>query len=106
VKKMGIAAPIDSDRVGKLSRPLTFSCEKATRVLGYEPVETLEEGIRRKLSGFIRRLKDRIGGEGRKGHIFEMKYLTLYIASLALGAAGAWLVVKWGSGFGLFRQGQ
>ena len=37
--------PIDSDRVRKLSRPLTFSCEKAKRVLGYEPVEILKEGI-------------------------------------------------------------
>lgn len=41
--------PIDSDRVRKLSRPLTFSCEKAKRVLGYAPVETLEEGIRREV---------------------------------------------------------
>ena len=41
--------PIDSDRVRKLSRPLTFSCEKAKRVLEYEAVETLEEGIRREV---------------------------------------------------------
>lgn len=41
--------PIDSDRVRKLSRPLTFSCEKAKKILGYEPVETLEEGIRREV---------------------------------------------------------
>ena len=41
--------PIDSERVRKLSRPLTFSCEKAKRVLGYEPVEMLEEGIRREV---------------------------------------------------------
>jgi len=41
--------PIDSDRVRKLSRPLTFSCEKAKRVFGYEPVEMLEEGIRREV---------------------------------------------------------
>ena len=40
-----ISFPIDSDRVRKLSRPLTFSCQKARRVFGYEPVETLEEGI-------------------------------------------------------------
>ena len=33
-----------------------------------------------------------------------MKYLTLYIASLALGGAGAWLVVRWGSGFGLLDK--
>ena len=56
MKKMGIKAPIDSDKVRKLSRPLTFSCEKATRVLGYEPVETLEEGIRREVE-WIRRLR-------------------------------------------------
>jgi nucleoside-diphosphate-sugar epimerase len=41
-----IPFPIDSDRVRKLSRPLTFSCEKAKEVLGYDPVEALEEGIR------------------------------------------------------------
>jgi len=41
--------PIDSDKVRKLSRPLTFSCEKAKKVLGYEPVETLEKGIRREV---------------------------------------------------------
>lgn len=44
-----IPFPIDSDRVRKLSRPLTFSCEKAKGVLGYEPVETLAEGIRREV---------------------------------------------------------
>jgi len=49
VKKAGIVLPIDSGRVRKLSRPLTFSCEKAKRVLGYEAVETLEEGIRREV---------------------------------------------------------
>jgi len=41
--------PIDSDRVRKLSRPLTFSCEKAKRVLEYEAVETLEEGIKKEV---------------------------------------------------------
>jgi nucleoside-diphosphate-sugar epimerase len=44
-----IPFPIDSDRVRKLSRPLTFSCEKAKSVFGYEPVETLEEGLRREV---------------------------------------------------------
>jgi len=48
--------PIDSDRVRKLSRPLTFSCEKAKRVLGYESVETLEEGIGREVE-WIHRLR-------------------------------------------------
>jgi nucleoside-diphosphate-sugar epimerase len=32
-----------------LIRPLTFSCEKEKRVLRYEPVEMLEEGIRREV---------------------------------------------------------
>jgi nucleoside-diphosphate-sugar epimerase len=41
--------PIDSDKVRKLSLPLTFSCEKAKKVLGYEPVETLGKGIRREV---------------------------------------------------------
>ena len=40
-----ISFPIDSDKVRKLSRSLTFSCEKTKRVLGYKPVEMLEEGI-------------------------------------------------------------
>ena len=44
-RRCHISFPIDSDRVKKLSRPLTFSCQKAKRVLGYQPVETLEEGI-------------------------------------------------------------
>ena len=49
--------PIDSKRVRKLSRPLTFSCEKAKRVLGYEPVETLEEGIRREVEWLYPQIK-------------------------------------------------
>ncbi len=49
--------PIDSDRVRKLSRPLTFSCEKAKRVLGYEAVETLEEGIRREVEWLYPQIK-------------------------------------------------
>jgi len=44
-----VSFPIDSDRVRKLSHPLTFSCKKAKRVLGYEPVETLKEGIRKEV---------------------------------------------------------
>ena len=50
LRKWGrIPFPIDSDRVRKLSRPLTFSCEKAKKVLGYEPVETIGEGISREI---------------------------------------------------------
>ena len=33
-----------------------------------------------------------------------MKYLILYIASLVTGSAGAWLIVRWGSGFGLLDK--
>jgi UDP-glucose 4-epimerase len=40
-----VTFPIDSDRVRKLSRPLTFSCEKAKNLLSYAPVESLSEGI-------------------------------------------------------------
>lgn len=54
-KEAGIALPIDSDRVRKLSRPLTFSCEKVKRVLGYEAVETLEEGIKKEV-GWLRKM--------------------------------------------------
>jgi nucleoside-diphosphate-sugar epimerase len=53
--------PIDSDRVRKLSRPLTFSCEKAKKVLGYAPVETLEEGIKKEVEW----LRGRETGGGR-----------------------------------------
>lgn len=40
-----IPFPINTARVRKLSGPLTFSCDKAKRIFGYAPVETLEEGI-------------------------------------------------------------
>ena len=33
-----------------------------------------------------------------------MKYLILYIASLVLGGAGAWLISRWGNGFGLLDK--
>ena len=52
-----ISFPIKSDMVRKLSRPLTFSCEKSKRVLGYEPVETLEEGIRREVEWLYPKIK-------------------------------------------------
>ena len=55
-KWVHVPFPVDSDRVRKLSRPLTFSCEKAKKVLGYEAVETLEEGIRREVE-WIHRLR-------------------------------------------------
>jgi nucleoside-diphosphate-sugar epimerase len=48
--------PIKSDVVRKLSRSLTFSCEKARGVLGYEPVETLEHGILREVE-WLREIK-------------------------------------------------
>jgi len=49
LKRLHMPFPIDSNRVRKLSKPLTFSCEKANKVLGYQPVETLEEGILREV---------------------------------------------------------
>ena len=57
--------PIDSDRVRKLSRPLTFSCEKAKRMLGYVPVETMEEGIRREVEWLKGRGERRQGRENK-----------------------------------------
>ncbi len=48
-KSTHVRFPINSDKVRKLSRPLTFSCEKSRRVLGYEPKETLVEGISREV---------------------------------------------------------
>lgn len=44
-----ISFPINSDKVKKLSRSLTFSCEKAKKILGYEPIESLSEGISREV---------------------------------------------------------
>lgn len=41
--------PINSPRVRKLTRTLTFSCEKARRILGYDPRESLAEGIRKEV---------------------------------------------------------
>jgi len=55
-KWVHVPFPIDSDRVRKLSRPLTFSCEKAKRGLGYEPVETLGDGIKKEVE-WVRRLR-------------------------------------------------
>ena len=52
-----ISFPINSARVMKLSRPLTFSCEKAKQVFGYEPLETLEEGIFREVE-WLKKTKD------------------------------------------------
>jgi nucleoside-diphosphate-sugar epimerase len=52
-KLLHASMPINSDRVRKLSRPLTFSCEKAKRVLEYEPVETLQEGISKEVEWLI-----------------------------------------------------
>jgi nucleoside-diphosphate-sugar epimerase len=48
-KRTGISLPIKSDIVKKLSRTLTFSCEKSKKILGYQPVETLERGIRKEV---------------------------------------------------------
>jgi nucleoside-diphosphate-sugar epimerase len=45
----GIQLPINSATVRKLSRPLTFSCEKARRMLGYKPRESLAEGIKKEV---------------------------------------------------------
>ena len=45
LERLHIPFPLNLDKVRKLSSSLTFSCQKAKRVLGYEPVETLAEGI-------------------------------------------------------------
>ena len=41
--------PLNSNRVSKLSGSLTFSCEKAIKILNYTPVESLREGIKREV---------------------------------------------------------
>jgi UDP-glucose 4-epimerase len=44
-KSTHIHFPLNSDKVRKLSHPLTFSCEKAKGILGYKPIETLMQGL-------------------------------------------------------------
>ncbi|HDL01804.1 MAG TPA: NAD-dependent epimerase/dehydratase family protein, partial [candidate division Zixibacteria bacterium] len=44
-KTTRISFPVNTPKVMKLSRSLTFSCEKAKRMFGYKPTETLEDGI-------------------------------------------------------------
>lgn len=41
--------PLNSDKIKKLSSPLTFSNKKAEVILGYRPVERLDAGIRREV---------------------------------------------------------
>lgn len=48
-KSARMTFPISTAKLMKLSQPLTFSCENARKVLGYEPVETLFEGISREV---------------------------------------------------------
>lgn len=46
---VGIAMPLNSERVRKLSASLTFSNAKAESVLGYQALETFEQGISREV---------------------------------------------------------
>lgn len=62
-KWVRVPFPVDSDRVRKLSRPLTFSCEKAKSMLGYEPVETLEEGIEKEVEWLYPQMASRKGAK-------------------------------------------
>jgi len=48
-KSTHVHFPINTAKVMKLSRSLTFSCEKAKRVFAYRPTETLVEGICREV---------------------------------------------------------
>ena len=52
-----ISSPINTAKVNKLSGPLTFSCDKASRILKYNPVETLEEGIRKEVEWMYPQVK-------------------------------------------------
>lgn len=40
-----ISLPMNSNQVKKLSKPLTFSCQKAKQILHYKPKGSLDEGI-------------------------------------------------------------
>lgn len=44
-KLTGYGFPIDSSKVRKLTQGQTFCCDKAKKLLSYEPFETLEQGI-------------------------------------------------------------
>lgn len=48
--------PVNSATIQKLGDSLTFSCERAERMLGYKPVETLSEGIEREVAWYRREL--------------------------------------------------
>ena len=52
-----ISCPINTANVKKLTGSLTFSCDKARRILKYNPVETLEEGIRREVEWMYPQVK-------------------------------------------------
>jgi len=54
-KTTGLNVPIDSETVSKLSKSLTFSCEKAERILDYKPVENLSEGLDREVKWIFQR---------------------------------------------------
>ncbi|OGS45440.1 MAG: hypothetical protein A2539_09935 [Elusimicrobia bacterium RIFOXYD2_FULL_34_15] len=41
--------PVNSDRVRKLSTPMTLSCTKAKKILNYKAEKTLEEGMRNEI---------------------------------------------------------
>jgi nucleoside-diphosphate-sugar epimerase len=46
IEKVGnISLPMNSNQVKKLTKPLTFSCEKAKQILHYKPIGSLEENI-------------------------------------------------------------
>lgn len=47
-----IKFPVCSSTVDKLSSSFTFSCEKANKILGYKPVESLLEGIAREVEWY------------------------------------------------------
>ena len=41
--------PVNSDRIRKLSKPMTLSCCKAKKILNYKAEETIEEGIKNEI---------------------------------------------------------
>jgi nucleoside-diphosphate-sugar epimerase len=50
IEKIGhISSPMNSDQVQKLTKPLTFSCEKAKQILHYKPTGSLYEGISKEI---------------------------------------------------------
>ncbi|NOT34801.1 MAG: NAD-dependent epimerase/dehydratase family protein [Candidatus Eisenbacteria bacterium] len=51
--RVGLRSPVTLAALRKLTTPLTFSCKKAVRTLGYVPVETFEVAVRKTVASLV-----------------------------------------------------